>query len=103
MTAHKDERVAMPRWDCPDCGWFQQAHPRYGWAPHDDRAVEVHRTTLCPERATKREAAIEGMVAKGYTRERAEELFDLIGRTLFGPGGRFAREHRSTPGEQGDR
>ncbi len=49
------------------------------------------------EAAAKREAAIEGMVAKGYTRERAEELLGLIGKTLFGPGGRFAKE-----GDQGD-
>lgn len=42
------------------------------------------------ERAEKREAVIQGMIARGYDRERAEELVDLIAKTLFGPGGRFA-------------
>ncbi|GAA1138586.1 hypothetical protein GCM10009606_17940 [Nocardioides aquiterrae] len=37
-------------WSCPDCAWMQTAHPAYGWAAHDDRAVEVHRTALCPAR-----------------------------------------------------
>lgn len=44
------------------------------------------------ERAAKREAVIEGMVAKGYTRERAEEVIGAMTKALFGPGGRFARE-----------
>lgn len=42
------------------------------------------------ERAAKREAVIVGMVAKGYTRERAEEIVGNITRALFAPGGRFA-------------
>lgn len=46
------------------------------------------------ERAQKREAAVQGMIAKGYTRERAEELLADIGRTLFGPGGRFEKDDR---------
>lgn len=46
------------------------------------------------ERAAKREAVIQGMVDKGYTRERAEEIVGTITRTLFGPGGRFARDDR---------
>lgn len=44
------------------------------------------------EKAAKREAAIQGMVDRGYSRERAEELIGLVAKTLFGPGGRFARE-----------
>ncbi len=42
------------------------------------------------ERAEKREAAVQGMIAKGYTRERAEALLFDIGRVLFAPNGRFA-------------
>ena len=41
------------------------------------------------ERAAKREAAIQGMVDKGHTRERAEELIDMIAAALFAPGKRF--------------
>jgi hypothetical protein len=37
-------------WACPNCPWVHQAHPHYGWASHDDLAVEVHRITLCPVR-----------------------------------------------------
>ena len=45
---------------------------------------------MSPDEAkVKREAAIEGMVAKGYDREVAERLLGMIGRALFGPGGRF--------------
>jgi hypothetical protein len=44
------------------------------------------------ERAEKREAVIQGMVAKGHTRERAEELIGSMTKALFGPGGRFAAE-----------
>lgn len=44
------------------------------------------------EKATKRQAMIDGMVAKGYTPERAEEVIDHVAKTLFGPGGRFARD-----------
>lgn len=44
------------------------------------------------ERAEKREAVIQGMVAKGYTRERAEELIGSITGALFGPSGRFASD-----------
>jgi hypothetical protein len=47
------------------------------------------------ERAEKREGVIQGMVAKGYTRERAEELVGTITKALFGPGGRFAAEQRA--------
>lgn len=39
-------------WRCPDCSWEQRAHPDYGWQKHDDRAVEVHQTMLCPSRFT---------------------------------------------------
>lgn len=49
------------------------------------------RKLTAEEKAAKREAMIEGMVAKGHTRERAEEVIDHIGKTLFGPGGRFAK------------
>ncbi|GAA1138577.1 hypothetical protein [Nocardioides aquiterrae] len=42
------------------------------------------------EKAEKREAVIQGMVDKGYTRERAEEVIGSIAKTLFGPGGRFS-------------
>ena len=44
------------------------------------------------ERAAKREAAVQGMVARGYSRERAEEILAHVGRTLFGPGGPFAKK-----------
>jgi DNA polymerase III alpha subunit len=44
------------------------------------------------ERAEKREVMVQGMVAKGHSRERAEQLLDMVGRALFGPGGRFAKE-----------
>lgn len=52
------------------------------------------------ERAEKREAVIAGMVAKGYTRERAEEVIGMVAKTLFGPGGRFAELplHRTEAG-----
>lgn len=50
------------------------------------------------ERAEKREAVIAGMVAKGYARDRAEEVVGLIAKALFGPGGRFAQGDReATP------
>lgn len=45
---------------------------------------------LAAFKAKKREAAIQGMVARGYTRERAEEVLGKVARALFGPGGRFA-------------
>lgn len=39
----------MPKtWTCPNCDWFETAHPKYGWSKHNDRAVEVHQTQLCP-------------------------------------------------------
>lgn len=44
------------------------------------------------ERAEKREAAIAGMVAKGYTRERAEEVVGTVAKALFAPGGRLAAD-----------
>lgn len=34
-------------WACLACGWTERAHPTYGWASHNARAVEVHRTNLC--------------------------------------------------------
>lgn len=35
------------------------------------------------ERARKREAAVQAMIAKGYTRERAEHLlFEVVGKAL---------------------
>lgn len=37
-------------WVCPDCQWTHAEHPSYGWSARDDRAVEVHQTTLCPWR-----------------------------------------------------
>lgn len=43
------------------------------------------------ERAAKREAIIQGMMAKGYSRERSEEIIGHVAKTLFGPGGRFAK------------
>ncbi|HSV40030.1 MAG TPA: hypothetical protein VLI04_14825 [Nocardioidaceae bacterium] len=52
------------------------------------------------ERAEKREAAIAGMVAKGHTRESAEELIGDITKTLFGPGGRFGAK---SPGDEASR
>ena len=37
------------------------------------------------EVAAKREAAVQAMIAKGYTRERAEHLlFDVVGKAMFG-------------------
>lgn len=41
------------------------------------------------EKAEKREAAIQGLVDKGYSRERAEELIGSVTRALFGPKGFF--------------
>lgn len=43
------------------------------------------------EKAEKREQVIQGMIAKGHSRERAEEVIGLIAKTLFGPGGRFTK------------
>lgn len=40
----------MTEWECPKCGWTEKAHPKYGWASHNEHAVEVHKTMLCPER-----------------------------------------------------
>lgn len=58
-------------------------------------SVDDTRPKMTPEeRAAKREAAIEGMVAKGYTRERAEEVIGHIAKTLFGPDGRFGGDSR---------
>ena len=37
----------------------------------------------------KREAAIQGLMAKGYTRDRSEELIGLLAASLFAPGKRF--------------
>ena len=46
---------------------------------------------MTPEdRASKREAAVQGMIARGYSRERAEEILGSVSSALFGPGGRFA-------------
>lgn len=42
-SAEKD-----PPWSCPDCPWVHRPHPVYGWAARDTRAIEVHRTMLCP-------------------------------------------------------
>ena len=39
-------------WKCPDCPWVEKAHPTYGWAKHNDHAVEIHQTMLCPNRRT---------------------------------------------------
>lgn len=39
----------LTEWECPNCHWVERAHPIYGWAKHNDRAVEVHKTMLCPE------------------------------------------------------
>ena len=51
------------------------------------------------QKAEKREAAIAGMVAKGYTRERAEELIGLVAGALFAPGKRFGLPlHRTEAG-----
>lgn len=36
------------KWSCPDCPWVEKAHPKYGWQQHNDRAVEVHKSHLCP-------------------------------------------------------
>lgn len=46
------------------------------------------------ERAAKREAAVQGMIAKGYSRDRAEALIQMVAAALFGPGGRFERDER---------
>lgn len=51
MSAEREESA----WTCPRCHWVQTAHPLYGWQQHDQRAIEVHRATLCP--AAEREAA----------------------------------------------
>jgi hypothetical protein len=45
------------------------------------------------ERAEKREAMIQGMVDKGHTPERAEELIDMVAAALFAPGKRFGPRH----------
>lgn len=37
-------------WKCPTCPWMETAHPDYGWQPHNDHAVKVHKTQLCPGR-----------------------------------------------------
>jgi hypothetical protein len=42
-----------------------------------------------PTNEERREAMIQAMIDKGHTRERAEAVFGLIHKTLFGPGGRF--------------
>jgi hypothetical protein len=42
--------------------------------------------------AARREAAIQAMINKGHTRERAEAVFGIINRALFAPGGRFAKD-----------
>lgn len=42
------------------------------------------------EKAEKREAAIQGMISRGYSREKAEEAINRVARVLFGPGGPFA-------------
>lgn len=42
--------------------------------------------------SARREAAIQAMIDKGHTRERAEAVFGLINKALFGPGGRFEGE-----------
>lgn len=55
------------------------------------------------ERAEKREAAVQGMIAKGYTRERAEELLGMVGKALFalfGPNGRFTVDSTDGPLER---
>ena len=48
MSERRSE--AAQTWTCPDCPWTHTAHPAYGWGARDDRAVEVHQTTLCPWR-----------------------------------------------------
>lgn len=44
----EDDLRALHGYECPDCGWAQKPHPTYGWQDRDDRAVEVHKTQLCP-------------------------------------------------------
>lgn len=46
----------MNVWFCPDCPWNHFPHPVYGWCEADDRAVEVHKTMLCPARVTPSDA-----------------------------------------------
>lgn len=50
-------------WSCPDCPWEQSAHPTYGWLPHHERAVEVHREMLCPMRPGLEDSVRCGCVA----------------------------------------
>ena len=46
---------------------------------------------MSPEqRARKREEVVLAMVAKGHSRERAEEILGTVTSALFGPNGRFA-------------
>lgn len=45
---------------CPDCPWHQKPHPDYGWQPHDDRAVEVHKTRFCRATPTTTATTTEG-------------------------------------------
>lgn len=85
-----------------DGGW----HCAHEWLdrPESDtrECLDLRGGAMTPEeKAAKREAVIAGMVARGYTRERAEELIGQITKTLFGPGGRFASEIPSSPGVEG--
>lgn len=49
------------------------------------------------EKAAARETAVQGLIARGYTRERAEAVLGMVSKALFGPGGTFA-----PPSEAGD-
>lgn len=56
---------------------------------------------MSEEREAKREAAVQGLIDKGYTRERAVELIELVAGALFAPGKRFGRPlplHRTEAG-----
>ena len=53
------------------------------------------------ERTERREAAVRGLIDRGYTRERSEELIAMIAGALFAPGKRFGRPlplHRTEAG-----
>lgn len=49
-----DRQAAVERrrvgWTCPDCGWAQKPHPKYGWQRHDETAVKIHRDVFCSGR-----------------------------------------------------
>ena len=62
----------MAGYVCSGCGWTHQPHSIYGWQKHDDRAVEVHKSMLCPQRLELGPRGDESMS------ERTTNLTDLL-------------------------